>query len=56
MRPYLEPRTREEALAELERCAGTQFDAGVVAAFAEVLAGGVAADAPYAPQRLLRSA
>jgi putative nucleotidyltransferase with HDIG domain len=25
-RPYREPRTREEALAEVERCAGTQFD------------------------------
>jgi HD-GYP domain-containing protein (c-di-GMP phosphodiesterase class II) len=28
-----------EALAELERCAGTQFDARVVAAFRTVLAG-----------------
>jgi diguanylate cyclase (GGDEF)-like protein/putative nucleotidyltransferase with HDIG domain len=33
--PRLSP---EEALAELERCAGTQFDPGIVAAFAEELA------------------
>ena len=26
LRPYREPRTREEALAEVKRCAGTQFD------------------------------
>jgi HD-GYP domain-containing protein (c-di-GMP phosphodiesterase class II) len=29
--------TQEEALAELERCAGTQFDPAVVAALAEEL-------------------
>jgi diguanylate cyclase (GGDEF)-like protein len=29
-RPYHEPRTIAEALAELRRCAGTQFDPGVV--------------------------
>ena len=32
-RPYREPVSREEALAELRRCAGTQFDADVVRAF-----------------------
>jgi diguanylate cyclase (GGDEF)-like protein len=31
------PRTEEEALAELERCAGTQFDPRVVEAFAKEL-------------------
>jgi hypothetical protein len=34
------PRTEEEALAELERCAGTQFDPRVVEAFLEILAAG----------------
>ena len=29
---YGGPRTREEAIAELERCSGTQFDPQVVAA------------------------
>jgi two-component system cell cycle response regulator len=33
-RPHALPRTPEAALAELERCAGTQFDPAVVAAFA----------------------
>jgi diguanylate cyclase (GGDEF)-like protein/putative nucleotidyltransferase with HDIG domain len=37
-RPYQTPRTREAAMLELQRCAGTQFDPAVVAAFAEVLA------------------
>jgi diguanylate cyclase (GGDEF)-like protein len=32
-RPYSPPRSPEDALAELERCAGTQFDPAVVAAF-----------------------
>jgi len=42
-RVYRPKRTPAEALAELERCAGTQFDPEVVAAFAEELQ---AADAP----------
>jgi two-component system cell cycle response regulator len=33
-RPYSLPRTPDAALEELERCAGTQFDPAVVAAFA----------------------
>jgi HD-GYP domain-containing protein (c-di-GMP phosphodiesterase class II) len=37
-RPYRSARTSEEALAELERCAGTQFDARVVAAIARTVA------------------
>jgi two-component system, cell cycle response regulator len=36
-RPYREPRGDADALAELERCAGTQFDPRVVRAFAAVL-------------------
>jgi diguanylate cyclase (GGDEF)-like protein len=34
-RLYRPKRSSEAALAELERCAGTQFDPGIVAAFAE---------------------
>ena len=36
-RLYRPKRSSEAALAELERCAGTQFDPGIVAAFAEEL-------------------
>jgi diguanylate cyclase (GGDEF)-like protein len=36
-RPYSPRRTREEAIAELERCAGSQFDPLVVDALAEVV-------------------
>ena len=36
-RAYGGTRSREEALAELRRCAGTQFDGAVVAAFERVL-------------------
>jgi len=36
-RPYRKAVSREEALAELRRCAGTQFDSAVVEAFAFVL-------------------
>ena len=35
-RPYRDPRTREEALAEVERCAGSQFDPLVARAFLEL--------------------
>lgn len=38
-RNYREPLPQEDALAELERCAGTQFDPKVVAAFRSVLEG-----------------
>jgi two-component system cell cycle response regulator len=37
-RPYRRALPREEALAEIERCAGTQFDPEVVEAFRAVLA------------------
>jgi two-component system, cell cycle response regulator len=37
-RPYSRPRTHDAALAELTRCAGTQFDPAVVEAFAEAWA------------------
>lgn len=38
-RPYREPMTPSEALAELRRCSGSQFDPQVVEAFADVLVG-----------------
>jgi HD-GYP domain-containing protein (c-di-GMP phosphodiesterase class II) len=37
-RPYRAARSPEEALAELRRCAGTQFDAEVVDAFLATVA------------------
>jgi diguanylate cyclase (GGDEF)-like protein len=37
-RPYSEPRSAEDAVAELRRCAGGQFDPVVVDAFATVIA------------------
>jgi len=37
-RPYARPKTPGEALAELRRCAGQQFDPGVVAAFERIVA------------------
>jgi HD-GYP domain-containing protein (c-di-GMP phosphodiesterase class II) len=37
-RPYRAARTEDEALEELRRCAGTQFDPQVVAALARVSA------------------
>jgi HD-GYP domain-containing protein (c-di-GMP phosphodiesterase class II) len=36
-RPYRSARSAAEALAELRRCAGTQFDASVVEALARTL-------------------
>lgn len=42
-RPYREPRQRAEALAELRRCAGTQFDPAVVQAFCDLAVGDVPA-------------
>jgi GAF domain-containing protein len=36
-RPYRPARTHEEAVTELRRCAGTQFDPAVVSAFLQVL-------------------
>jgi HD-GYP domain-containing protein (c-di-GMP phosphodiesterase class II) len=38
VRPYREPMSHEEALRELERGAGTQFDPRVVEALLRVLA------------------
>ncbi len=36
-RPYRSPRTKKEAIAELRRCSGTQFDPLVVENFIEIL-------------------
>jgi HD-GYP domain-containing protein (c-di-GMP phosphodiesterase class II) len=36
-RPYAPPRAVDEALAELRRCAGTQFDAAIVSVFEQLL-------------------
>ena len=41
-RPYRRGRPASEALAELERCAGSQFDPQVVAALRDVLSEEVA--------------
>ena len=37
-RPYRQARTAEDAVTELRRCAGTQFDSRVVRAFVDSLA------------------
>ncbi len=37
-RPYKEPMSKEEAIKELKRCAGSQFDPGLVEEFIEVIA------------------
>jgi diguanylate cyclase (GGDEF)-like protein len=37
-RPYASPKTTEQALTELRRCAGTQFDPKIVAVFEQVIA------------------
>ncbi len=36
-RPYSNPKSKEEALAELQRCAGTQFDPEVVDIFVKIV-------------------
>jgi HD-GYP domain-containing protein (c-di-GMP phosphodiesterase class II) len=46
-RPYGPPLTAAEALAEVRRCAGTQFDPTVVAAFEHVLREGPPAHAVH---------
>jgi diguanylate cyclase (GGDEF)-like protein/putative nucleotidyltransferase with HDIG domain len=47
-RVYRRPLTHADALAELERCAGTQFDPAIVRVFVETLAGDVAGTAVLA--------
>jgi diguanylate cyclase (GGDEF)-like protein len=48
-RVYRAKRSPDAALLELQRCAGTQFDPGIVAAFAEELEISAEAAAPAAP-------
>ena len=48
IRPYASPRTADEALGELRRCAGTQFDPAIVAALEAVLAAEDADALPHA--------
>jgi diguanylate cyclase (GGDEF)-like protein len=48
-RPYRPPLSRDEALDELRRCAGTQFDPDVVAAFCAAARRGPAAASSPAP-------
>jgi putative nucleotidyltransferase with HDIG domain len=48
-RPYRKGRTMEEGLAELEACAGSQFDPDVVAAFTAAVGNGSRAGDPDAP-------
>lgn len=52
-RPYSPARTEREALAELERCSGTQFDPAVVRAFLRAAENGFPQDpdVPQLPER-----
>jgi diguanylate cyclase (GGDEF)-like protein len=50
-RSYQRTLVREEALEELRRCAGTQFDAVVVEAFCALVADDAAAERPHAHGR-----
>ncbi len=57
-RPYRSGRTMEEGILELERCAGTQFDAAIVRSFVEALADQAAADGlqdPLKPEEEVRA-
>jgi HD-GYP domain-containing protein (c-di-GMP phosphodiesterase class II) len=55
-RPYREAMSRDRALAELARCAGTQFDPRVVEAFSEVVRGDGEDGASSPPDGQLASA
>jgi HD-GYP domain-containing protein (c-di-GMP phosphodiesterase class II) len=50
-RPYRPQRSVEEAVAELRRCSGTQFDPQVVEAFVRALAEGFPDEAAAPPMR-----
>jgi HD-GYP domain-containing protein (c-di-GMP phosphodiesterase class II) len=47
-RPYRRALTREQALAEVERCAGTQFDPEIARVFLEIFGGESAHEFPAA--------
>jgi putative nucleotidyltransferase with HDIG domain len=47
-RPYRRAFTTERALAEVERCAGTQFDPDVARAFLDIWSRGILGDLPAA--------
>lgn len=54
-RPYRAPMTSDDALAELDRCAGSQFDPAVVTAFRAVMDRQLATPlTPHTPSRRLR--
>jgi HD-GYP domain-containing protein (c-di-GMP phosphodiesterase class II) len=38
-RPYSPSKSTDEAIAELRRCAGTQFDPAIVSTFERIIAG-----------------
>ncbi len=57
-RPYAAPRPQEQCLAELERCAGTQFDPDLTQAFVQLIRSGAVEEGQIEPaagqQRTLR--
>lgn len=55
-RPYQTARSHEAAIAELRRCAGTQFDPAVVDIFCELYANGVPEDGMTARDEFRRAA
>ena len=50
-RPYRAARSGEQAIVELGRCAGSQFDPAIVELFAEVMAEASSSPLPPKPRR-----